>query len=248
MRYLFKKSPREIKEARQFIIDNKQLQDAFPELYKAYKNTFGGQRPKINVDTTEEYLFGGEIQDSRSDYFKDEVYFILNNGRVISFDSSDESPANQELSKKLRGKYHLTPQDAVLECHTGYAKYCTLVVHPSFINQQMLPDSSSSDLSIAEQFVLVLVGSYISAYRFKNFSHPYTSIVTNKVSVEGWEADEKELKKDIVAYAPIKKSYQEAWENIGLSLQKKGYVKVSSNGSITITLNGKNKVISLRGR
>lgn len=236
---------REVKESAKFVIDNKQLEDAFPELYKAYKNEFGNQRPKINVQAEDDYHFMAQIQDGMSDYFLNDVYFLLNKGRVIRFDSSDESPANHELAAKLKGKYHLDPGDGVLECHTGYAKYCTLIVHPSFINQQVLPDNSSKDLSPAEQFALVLIASYISAARFKNFRSPF--VWDKEVSVEGWRHDEKDLKQDIITYTP-KKNYQEAWENVCKSLAAKGYVKVSSNGAVTITLNGKNKAIALRGR
>jgi hypothetical protein len=234
-----------MKETRKFVIDNKQLEDAFPELYKAYRNTFGSQRPKIDVDTTEDYLFSAEIQDGRSDYFKDEVYFIFNNGRVIEFDSSDESSANEALAAKLKGKYHLTPNDAVLECHTGYAKYCTLVVHPSFINQQMLPNNSTNDITLSEQYALILIASYISAARFKNFVHPYT--YRDEVSMDGWKCNEKELKKDIKDHTP-NNNYKEAWENVCKALQAKGYVKISSNGSVAITMNGKNRAIALKGR
>lgn len=233
-----------INESTTVIIDDKQLQDAFPELYSEYKNLFGGKRPKIYASPEEKYTFGANIQDSMSDYFMNDVTIFKTGGKIFRFDSSDESPANHALANKLKGVYHLQPGEAVMVCDTGYYKSCNLYVHPSFMNQAMLPNSSKSDLSLAEQFVLLIIKSTTSAYRMKNFAYPYTSDGKAHTNNSGWEADAKELKKNIAEYG---KTYDEAWKAICLALQSKGFAKVNSAGSVQLTLDGKNKAIAMTG-
>ncbi len=222
-----------LQEGQSYYITDKELQDAFPELYRIYKEYYGSSRPKITVDTIEEYRFNPIITDGGTDTFNYIAYVIMRDNDVVVFDAGRE-----DASKKAPNfKFYLKPTDAIMELgYAGYQKGLVhLRVHPSFMNPTALP--LSSDLSAPEKAVLVILKSYMSAYRLKNFVHPFS--MRGEIIIEKFRYPEKDFWKEVAELTKAR-TKEEAYATILEMLAQKGYVKISSNGAAQLTMDGKN--------
>jgi hypothetical protein len=222
------------KEAKEFIISDKELKEAFPELYEKYKNTYGSKRPTISVYVEDVYNHNVTPTDWQSDYWNPVIYYFLNDNRVAYYDASkDGGKGNMPF-----GKYKLEDGDAVLACYIGAYKYVGLYVNSNALNRQSLP--VHEDLDLAEQYVLVGMRGLKPFARkdsFINFlrgSYAHTSFF-NKIK--------KEVFEDAKLYG---KTYDEAYQNILLSLEDKGLIKINKAGSSQLTNEGKNVALSIK--
>lgn len=241
--YLEKKQIQESSLKEKFAISHKELQDAFPEIYKEYQNIFEGKRPSITVETTTEYNFHPEADDPLTDLWYNQAWVLLHDGKVEVYDSSDGNGENFR-SYKLK----MEPGDAVLECHYGYAKYCTMYVHPSFMNQEKL--TGPTDLLETEKWILSLFVSYIPKVRMEYFINGVKYKDHYAFSGNHFKFDMQTILDET---SEIFKGNKEAFPNMKVfyqffleELAKKGLLKISSNGSAQITLEGKNAVLAFQ--
>lgn len=221
-------------------IDSKELRDAFPELYKYYLDILDNKKPKISIETTDEYSFNPSVSEHLSDYFVFKKYVFYRNGKVLEvFDANDGIKPKPSVFK-------LQPGDAVMICDYGYYKSCTLVVHPDFMNPEQLP--GKSDLSNPEIYALLVINSIVSAYRKEYFSQPLMKIKYGGVSnYRNFKPSENEFKMDVKELAPSAKTYTEAFTDfIFPMLADKGLIKINAKGSVQITIDGKNQAEQYR--
>lgn len=221
------------KEAKEFVITNKELEDAFPELYEKYKDLYGSKRPIISVYVEDVFNFHVTPTEWQSDYWNPVIYYFLNNGRLAYYDASvDGGKGNMPF-----GKYKLEDGDAVLECNTTHKPYVSLYVNSTALNRKNLP--VHEELDLAEQFVLShmrVVKPFARYERFVSFARGgYGSIM-------GFSKIQKDVIQDILEYGSNTK---EAYENILLSLEDKKLVKINKAGSSQLTTEGKNVAISI---
>jgi hypothetical protein len=238
---------KKIKESKEFIIDFKQLKEAFPELAREYEKVYKkwGKRPKINVETREEYLFSASTDDSMSDYFVNQTTIFYQNGETVIFDSSHPDPRIKPA------KYKLGMGDAILECNIITYYGATLIVNPSFV--RALLTVGETELDFIQKYVLLSYRNLISSVRFEYFRHPRISswgererafsIIT--IGNTYYPMNDKEYKEEIKKYGT---TYQEAWSSILATLQSKGYMKIDKAGKSQLTLDGKNVAIQVENQ
>jgi hypothetical protein len=227
-----------LKEAK-FAISNKELEDAFPSLYKYYKQLYGSQRPHITVETVSDYHFAPRVDSPETDLWYNMVWLILHEGETEYFDSSDTSYGDRLPSYNVK----LQPGDAILECHTGYTKYCTMYVHPDFMNSEQI--EGPSDLLATEEWILLLFKSYIPKARYEYFSRGA------KGDEYAFSGDMRDKKEEIIKELKIvSNEYQlkymkDLYEFLLKGLVEKDLLKISSNGAAQLTMKGKNVALSL---
>jgi hypothetical protein len=225
-----------------FAIDSKQLRDAFPEIYRLYNELYEGGRPKITVNTTTEYSFHPQFDDSLSDLWYNEAWIIQHDGHVELFDSSEPENGRRAQSYKIA----MMPGDAVLECHYGNAKYCTMYVHPDFMNPEQL--TGPTDLLATEEWIILMFKSYIPKVRFEYFSRgargdEYAFRIGN--GAKAISKDEVFAEMKVVSKEYQLKTMKDLYEFFLKKLAEKGLLKISSNGAAQLTMDGKNVALSL---
>lgn len=231
--YIIEKT--KVEESKELIISIKELEQSFPELAVKYKRLFGSKRPSISVNVQSEYIISHDSTDSRSDYSRNDVTYVLNKGRIMYYNNSEDGGQGN----LPEGRFKIGPDDAVLVCHNGHYKYAELYVNSDVLNKSMLP--MSEDLTICEKYVTVLHSSLIPAARLKSF----IDILRGGYGMSyEWKNYSKKMLEEVKEMGV--KTYEEAYNLIRKNLENKDILKINSAGSSQLTSKGKNISIQIK--
>lgn len=227
-----------LKEAGAFIsyILIKDLQKSFPKLAGAYSQIFRG-KPKIAINSATQITLSG----SSGDGYK--AIAVLYHDEQIKVIEGSWGGSNMFVATPVDDYKKPIPihsGDAIMECQVGAHESCTLYIHPDNI-AKMLPPPEGGDITSLEKLMLGILVGLISSARLEEFKNGLQgSNYTLSQYAKGITKEDIKKDLDIVLEALNgSKKIIDIWKKVAEGLQAKKLVKISSNGAVALTIEGK---------